>query len=57
MTSLRVYVSGTNLVTLTNYTGFDPEANTYGQNTSVIGYDDGGYPQARTVSFGVNIGF
>lgn len=57
MTSLRVYVSGTNLVTLTRYTGFDPEANTYGQNTSIIGYDDGGYPQARTVSFGVNIGF
>lgn len=57
MSSLRVYVSGTNLATLTKYTGFDPEANTYGQNTAIVGFDDGGYPQAKTIIFGVNIGF
>ena len=55
--SLRVFAGATNLWTLTNYSGYDPEANTYGQSTTLIGIDAGGYPQARTYTLGVNVGF
>ena len=55
--SLRIFVGATNLWTLTNYTGYDPEANTYGQSTTLIGIDAGGYPQAKTYTIGVNAGF
>ncbi|MEO6637030.1 MAG: TonB-dependent receptor [Ginsengibacter sp.] len=55
--SLRVFAGATNLWTLTNYSGYDPEANTYGQSTTLIGIDAGGYPQARTYTIGVNAGF
>lgn len=55
--SLRIFVGATNLWTITNYTGYDPEANTYGQSTTLIGIDAGGYPQARTYTVGINAGF
>ena len=55
--SLRIFVGATNLWTLTNYTGYDPEANTYGQSTTLIGIDAGGYPQAKTYTVGINAGF
>ncbi|CAN5659297.1 TonB-dependent receptor [soil metagenome] len=55
--SFRVFVAATNLWTLTNYSGYDPEANTYGQSTTLIGIDAGGYPQARTYTVGLNVGF
>ena len=57
VSSLRIYVSGTNLVTLTKYSGYDPEANTYGQNSTLIGVDNGGYPMSKTYLVGLNIGF
>ncbi|MCB2378514.1 TonB-dependent receptor [Hymenobacter sp. BT635] len=47
---LRVYVSGQNLLTLTNYTGYDPEV-------GARGVDLGVYPQSRVFLAGVNIGF
>lgn len=55
--SLRLYASATNLWTSTKYSGYDPEANTYGQSTTIIGVDQGGYPQARVWLAGLNIGF
>ncbi|MEP6927466.1 MAG: TonB-dependent receptor, partial [Ginsengibacter sp.] len=55
--SLRIFVGATNLWTRTNYTGYDPEANTYGQSTTLIGIDAGGYPQAKTYTIGINAGF
>ncbi len=55
--SFRIYASATNIWTLTNYTGYDPEANTYGQSTTLIGIDAGGYPQAKTYQLGVTLGF
>jgi len=54
---LKVYFSGSNLFTFTKYTGFDPEANTYGQSTTLIGIDQGGYPQAKMLQFGINATF
>jgi len=47
---VRVYVTGQNLITLTHYTGFDPEV-------SASGVDLGIYPQARVFTGGINIGF
>ncbi len=48
--SARIYVSGANLWTLSNYKGFDPEV-------GVNGIDLSTYPVTRTISMGANIGF
>ena len=55
-TSLRVYVSANNLVTLTNYQGYDPDIGSAGGTLSA-GVDYGFYPQARTYMGGINIKF
>lgn len=57
MTSLRVYFSGQNLWTLTNFTGLDPEVNYRGNDNDVIGTDFFTYPQARAFTFGINLKF
>lgn len=54
--TLRVYVSGQNLVTWTNYSGMDPEVNTYNSAISP-GFDYSAYPRARTITVGVNLSF
>jgi TonB-linked SusC/RagA family outer membrane protein len=55
--SVRVYISASNLWTLTDYTGYDPEANTYGQSTTLIGIDNGGYPQSKVYQVGATLSF
>lgn len=57
ISNLRIYASATNLWTLTNYSGYDPEGNAYGFTTNLIGVDDGNYPQAKTYLMGLNFGF
>lgn len=54
--SVRFYASATNLWTLTNYKGYDPEANSLGYTTNIVGVDSGSYPQTRTYTFGVKVG-
>ena len=54
---IRVYVSGKNLLTFTNYSGFDPEVGRFGSDNIRQGYDLGGYPTARTYLIGLNIEF
>lgn len=54
--SFRFYMQGQNLFTFTNYSGFDPEVNSLGQNPIGIGIDRGTFPMARTFIMGVNIG-
>ena len=49
-TQIRFYVTAQNLVTLTKYTGYDPEV-------SASGIDLGIYPQTRVFLGGLNIGF
>jgi len=49
---IRLYLTGENLLTLTKYTGYDPEI-----GGGVFGIDKGVYPQARTVMFGANLQF
>ncbi|KOS05829.1 hypothetical protein AM493_07100 [Flavobacterium akiainvivens] len=47
LNNMRIYVSGQNLLTITDYKGLDPES------TSLI--DKGTYPQSRAVIFGARI--
>ncbi len=54
--SMRVFFSGNNLFTITNYSGYDPEVNAFGSgNPSKRGVDAGGYPQAREFTFGISL--
>jgi TonB-dependent starch-binding outer membrane protein SusC len=53
--NMSVYVTGRNLITLTNYSGFDPEVNAYGNSAVMMGVDYGTYPQSRTVVVGLNV--
>ncbi|MGE0019514.1 MAG: TonB-dependent receptor [Draconibacterium sp.] len=52
---IRLYLTGQNLFTLTNYTGLDPEVEMAGLDPGVEGREY--YPKSRTVSMGVNISF
>lgn len=53
----RVYVTGENLFTFTDYSGYDPEVNAFGSSNRVQGVDFGTYPQTRNIIFGVNVTF
>ncbi|HLN53974.1 MAG TPA: TonB-dependent receptor [Lentimicrobium sp.] len=53
--NFRVFVSVENLLTLTKYTGADPEIGAF--SSFDIGIDRGIYPQARTVRIGTTITF
>ncbi len=55
LNQVRVYASGTNLWTLTKYTGSDPEVSTLDGSTAAQGIDFFTLPQVRTVSVGVNV--
>ncbi|WP_086543788.1 SusC/RagA family TonB-linked outer membrane protein [Algoriphagus antarcticus] len=54
---LRFYVSGNNLLTITDYTGFDPEVNTFGGSNVAIGVDNLVYPIAKSFIGGIQITF
>jgi hypothetical protein len=53
----RIFISGQNLLTFTDYSGMDPEANTYGQNSLFQGIDYGVYPSSRSYQVGFEITF
>lgn len=55
--SVRVYAKGTNLATLTDYPGWDPEYNRDGAGNVGQGKSWLPSPQAKSVSFGLNVGF
>ena len=52
---MRVYVSGQNLFTITDYSGYNPEVNARPSQNLTPGEDYGTYPLARTYMFGLNI--
>ena len=54
---IRVYVSAQNLLTITSYSGLDPEANFYDQNSLQPGIDYGVYPNYRSYTAGINVTF
>jgi TonB-linked SusC/RagA family outer membrane protein len=53
----RIYISANNLFTVTNYSGFDPEVNSFGGSNTAIGVDNLVYPAAKTFLGGVQITF
>lgn len=56
--SVRVYVTGQNLLTFTKYSGWDPEVNSDDFSSNIgLGYDFYSTPQAKTILFGLNVGF
>lgn len=57
--SLRLSLSGQNLLLITKYSGLDPEVNTNKALNSVPsrGIDYTAYPSARTFTFGINASF
>ncbi|MFN8310638.1 MAG: TonB-dependent receptor [Chitinophagales bacterium] len=54
--SLRIFVTATNLATATKYKGWDPETNRDKSGPITQGVTYLATPQARTISFGVNVG-
>jgi hypothetical protein len=52
---VTAYVYANNLLTWTNYTGFDPELG--GGNVLNPGKDSGAYPRKREIGFGINLNF
>lgn len=54
--NLRLYLAGQNLFTFTEYRGYDPEVNAY-EDDSRLGFDLSSYPQARSVTLGINLTF
>jgi TonB-linked SusC/RagA family outer membrane protein len=57
VSGIRVYLTGQNLLTFTNYTGYDPEVSADPFSSVGFGRDYGVYPQARTYTAGINVTF
>ncbi|MEN8228980.1 MAG: TonB-dependent receptor [Bacteroidota bacterium] len=54
--SCRIWIGGTNLLTLTNYSGNDPEVG-LDENPLDSGFDISSYPKTRKITVGINIEF
>ena len=61
LSNVHLYSSIYNLLTITGYSGLDPEVSTNNnfnsQKFPTIGMDYGAYPRARSFVFGVNVNF
>lgn len=57
ISSAAITISGQNLLLFTNYSGFDPEVNSFSFDPLRRGIDWGAFPNQRSVSIGVNIKF
>ena len=55
MSGFRIYVSGQNLVTITDYSGLDPDVQ--GNGILERGVDAGNWPSSRIFSLGLNVEF
>lgn len=53
--NISVYVSGQNLITITSYSHYDPEASW--TSSAVNGWDRGVYPSYKSYTFGAQINF
>jgi TonB-linked SusC/RagA family outer membrane protein len=54
---LELVLSGTNIFTLTNYSGADPEVSSFGTSPLQAGIDYNAYPRSRVFSLGLNLNF
>ena len=57
ISNARVYISGQNLITFTNYRGYDPEVNSDFNSNTNYGVDVFAYPAARTYTIGASLSF
>ena len=57
ISSVKIYASGYNLWTLTDYSWFDPEVNIFDGGNTALGTDFLTFPQPRSLVFGINLGF
>jgi len=55
--NIRLSLSGRNLLSIDNYSGYDPEVNAAGQSTAVRGFDFVEVPIPRTFALGLNLNF
>ena len=55
--SANIYVTGQNLLTLTNYKGFDPEVTSFMWNGLINGVDWNGPPNAKSIIIGLNLNY
>ena len=55
--SLRFYVTGYNLLTITGYSGYDPEADCVRRTNLTPNCDYSGYPRSRQFVIGMNLNF
>ncbi len=53
----RVFISGTNLLTRSKYTGYDPEVSSFNNNDASAGIDFGNYPTPKIFTVGLEISF
>lgn len=51
---LAIYFTTTNVLTLTRYSGFDPEVSSYGANVRLQGIDYAAYPNYKSYTIGLN---
>ncbi|PIB38448.1 SusC/RagA family TonB-linked outer membrane protein [Maribacter sp. 4G9] len=54
---LRFYITGTNLFTITDYLGYNPEVSNISTNSLTPGEDYGAYPLTKSITMGVNLTF
>jgi TonB-dependent starch-binding outer membrane protein SusC len=58
ISKLRAFVTLQNLITITKYSGFDPEVGSdVGSSANMYGVDRGVYPQAKAYMIGINFNF
>jgi hypothetical protein len=58
ISKLRAFVTFQNLITITKYSGFDPEVGAdLGSSSNMYGVDRGVYPQAKAYIIGINFNF
>ncbi|MDX9747612.1 MAG: TonB-dependent receptor [Paludibacter sp.] len=59
LSNVKLFLTGTNLYVLTNYSGYDPEVNSSRGQASYLmpGLDSQSYPKSRIISAGINVAF
>lgn len=55
ITNISLFANISNVFTITNYSWFDPDVNSFGTDASRRGVDIGSYPNSRTYTFGIKL--
>jgi hypothetical protein len=55
--TMRLYAAGSNLLTWTQYPGYDPEVTSYSKDPQRRGVDFGGFPGIRTLTLGLKFNY